>query len=136
MRATTMFGKTLCVAVTTLLLVVGATAVPAATGIEDGSPFGVKEASAATQLGGLNLKAFCQYKWGGNVALRPPSDAGTWVCETVSYVYVLCPMIVCMEPRDQDHGIDTNEACRWQYGSGAYARASNWSDPYSWRCYR
>lgn len=33
-------------------------------------------------------------------------------------------------------GFDMNRACRWTYGGNAYAGFTNYSNPYSWRCYR
>jgi hypothetical protein len=32
--------------------------------------------------------------------------------------------------------VDMTAACRGRYGDGAFAKASNRNDPYSWRCYR
>lgn len=87
-------------------------------------------ATAATYLGGVNLKAACGalnpgYPSTAYVYTVAPHDAGTWRCSLKGFTggwYTV--------------GFDMNRVCRWHYGSGAYAVALNWSDKYSWRCYR
>ena len=34
------------------------------------------------------------------------------------------------------YNINLNQQCTVQYGPGAYARYTNYSNPYSWGCYR
>lgn len=122
-------GRQVRVAAVALLLMVGVLA----SGVHVGPLPGTQPASAATQLGGLNLNNFCMSKWGGTAVNRWPYNAGTWTCRTAAYTGSY-PWSVSVTY--QFYGIDTNEACRYQYGGGAWSASSNWSDPYSWRCYR
>lgn len=91
----------------------------------------VPVASAATQLGGTSLIGACKAFWWdvpgtARVYTYAPHDAGTWVCTWKSQ----------LDGRWVTTGFDMNRVCRWQYGAGAYARALDWSNKYSWRCFR
>jgi len=78
-------------------------------------------ASATTNLGGLNLNAYCSAKY------------GTWPQNFESNPYYW----VCVNPSatNNNRPINMNSACLWQYGSGAWAALAFYS-PYGWRCYR
>ena len=92
-----------------LALVLGGLAVSAPT------------ASAATQLGGLNLNAYCSAKY-GTYALNYENNPWYWVCKRTT--------------SNLQTTINMTAACRWQYGSGAYAVLLDSRNPYSWKCYR
>jgi hypothetical protein len=85
----------------------------------------LRQVEAATYyLGGVNLQSYCSWKYPyqGAQAVLVSNDAGGWRCK-VGTVYF---------------NISVDDTCKWQYGSWGYvwASTSNWSDPYSWRCYR
>lgn len=102
-------------------------------------------AAAAPPLGGVDLHSYCNKKWdtwaptftsNGELRLKE-RNAGGWKCYVVtrSTWYVdRGPQFDVAENFDE-HGIHVSDACRLQYGAGAYAKYSNWSDPYSWKCY-
>ncbi|MGN6100259.1 MAG: hypothetical protein ACTHOR_03850 [Devosia sp.] len=78
-------------------------------------------------LGGVNLKYWCQVTFGQNyVARLLGNTAGDWRC-------------VISRPRGGAgaKSISVQDACRVQYGrSGLIAYALNWGDPLSWRCFQ
>jgi hypothetical protein len=107
----------------------------------------VQQASAASRLGGVDLNGYCKAKY-STVSLNYSSvataglkynDAGGWRC----YQATLMLWPISFKPLKYrqvrhyyEHSIDMNDACRRQYGSGVYAATNNWSNPYSWSCYR
>jgi hypothetical protein len=83
-------------------------------------------ASASTRLGGVNVEAECQFAYGYHAYVAYWSAYG-WRCNPVpGNVYY----------KGLDKSVDMNLACRLQYGSGAFASASDAGNPYSWSCYR
>lgn len=88
-------------------------------------------AHAATTLGGLNLDAYCRAttpNFGSWVWIQSPANVYQWRC---SYRWYNAG-----NPWTYTIGFDMNRACRWTYGGNAYAGFTNYSNPYSWRCYR
>ncbi len=73
-------------------------------------------------LGGVNLTAWCQKEFGGAFKAKLiEKNAGGWTCERSA---------------GNRRPIFVSKACKLQYGSRAYkAKALNWSDPYSWKCF-
>jgi hypothetical protein len=109
----------------------------------------VEQANAATRLGGLDLAQYCRLKYSTSAptfsAVATASlkvyNAGGWRC--IQMTTSLWPKYVNgifsgfdSVRRTFEYSIDMNDVCRRQYGSGAYASYSNWSNPYSWSCYR
>lgn len=86
-------------------------------------------ASAARDLGGLNLSAWCKASTPSRssyVTTVSPHNAYSWRCVWKGYAhngYITS-------------GMDLNRACRWTYGGKAYAKTNKPSSPTSWRCYR
>jgi hypothetical protein len=84
---------------------------------------GAAPALAATDLGGINVQAYCSTNYPGSSAqLVAPYDASSWRC------FVPSPNGIWV-------AVNMNLACIQQYGSGAYAAAGS-GNPYSWRCWR
>jgi hypothetical protein len=76
--------------------------------------------AANIDVGGLNLDAYCRTFYGSNSRLIS-YNAGGWRCPSR---YGLA-------------SVNTNAVCQWQYrNSGLWAQALNWSNPYSWRCFK
>lgn len=81
--------------------------------------------SSAPRLGGLDLSAYCRSR-GSSRAVLEGADYGQnavygWRCQSRS---------------GQLASIDINQACRQQYARpGAYSRADDVNDAYSWVCY-
>jgi hypothetical protein len=99
------------------LVTVGAAALPAL----QSSP-----ASASTRVGGVNVEAECQFSYGYHAYVAYWSAWG-WRCNPVpGNAYY----------KGLDENVDMNLACRLQYGSNAFASASDSGNPYSWSCYR
>ena len=83
-------------------------------------------ASASTRLGGVNVENECQFAYGYHAYVAYWSAFG-WRCNPVPgnpYYKIL------------DKSVDMNQACRLQYGGGAFASYSDAGNPYSWSCYR
>lgn len=75
-------------------------------------------AYAETNLGGVNLGAYCSAAGFDGVRLLENKPWG-WKC------YI----------GNNNYGIDMNAACRWQYETSiAYARNTR-NDAYGWQCY-
>ncbi len=90
----------------------------------------------ATDLGGLNLNGYCHQKYyistwstkrDGYAYLSYNSPYG-WKCSVRTYYLD--------QTWSESLGMDLNEACRMQKGSGAYAGLTGNKDPYSWHCFR
>ena len=63
--------------------------------------------------------------------------AGGWRCiQTRVTVYYSVGNYPHTSEQIIENGIHMNDACRFQYGSGAWAAYDDWDDPYSWSCYR
>lgn len=75
----------------------------------------------ARELGGINLNQYCQNLYGrGARAVNPQNNAWGWRCRV----------------GQDDVSISMDNACRIQYNNQrAYSRATNPSDPYSWKCF-
>ncbi len=121
-----------------VLVATGAFAAPVVAGSAGSALLGVEEASAATYLGGINFRDYCAARWGSGARAvnQAPYNAGTWVCVTSYWSWVNAWPFGYLTYTLEPHGIDTNHACRWQYGDGAWSASYNWSDPSSWGCYR
>lgn len=84
-------------------------------------------AHAASRLGGLNLLGNCLTNSGWEHYLTVNArNAYSWRCNyrqrsTTAWVV---------------KSFDMNAVCRWQYGAGAWASASDTRNAYSWSCYR
>ena len=90
----------------------------------------------ATDLGGLDLDNYCHEKYyisnwstwrDGEAYLSYYSPYG-WKCNVLT--------VFLGETWTEYYGMDLNEACRMQKGSGAYAGLVGAQDPYSWHCFR
>jgi hypothetical protein len=73
-------------------------------------------------LGGVNLTAWCAKQFGnGFKAKLVGKTAGDWTCERSA---------------GDRRPILVKSACKLQYGNKAYkAKALNWNDPLSWKCF-
>ena len=88
-------------------------------------------AQAASVLGGVSVVGACTNQLyiapSAARAVLIANNVSGWRCQyvggvlTVTYTW---------------YNINLNSQCVAQYGSGAYAKYSNFNDPYSWRCYR
>jgi hypothetical protein len=82
------------------------------------------QASASTELGGVNLEQYCQaHGYASAVLLGSPGEPNAafhWRCQTGS----------------TEASIDVTAACREQYGDpSATAQALDVNNAYSWRCF-
>lgn len=85
-------------------------------------------------LGGLDLKATCYRVYGGDkkwtYAELQGKTAGDWRCFRG---FQAAPWL---GPKwSGPYKMDLNEACRYKHGKRSYAKAKDWNNPYSWRCY-
>lgn len=108
-----------------------------------------EQASAATRVGGLDIQGWCESKyftWSINYvtvvkAALDGHNVDGWRCRVATgKVY---PNTGWGSNATYEHvvdgyvySVDMDDVCRRQYGSRAFARYSNWNDPYSWSCYR
>jgi hypothetical protein len=74
-------------------------------------------------LGGVNLNYYCQKTFGSEFkSVLIGNTAGDWTCE---------------RNKTDRRAISVEAACKLQYGKlGLKARALNWNDPLSWRCFQ
>lgn len=74
-------------------------------------------------LGGVNLNYYCQTKFGKEFkSVLVGKTAGDWTCE---------------RNKTDRRAISVDGACKLQYGTpNVKARALNWNDPLSWRCFQ
>jgi hypothetical protein len=88
-------------------------------------------ARAATMLGGVSVAGACSNQLyiapSATRAVLVTNNVSGWRCQ---YVGAVITWTWC------SYNIDLNRQCAVQYGAGAYARYSNFYDPYSWRCWR
>lgn len=81
------------------------------------------QASASTELGGVNLEQYCQAHGYANAVLlgspEEPEAAYHWRCQTGA----------------TQASLDVTAACREQYGPSATAQALDVNNAYSWRCF-
>gem|GEM_PF-2125908 len=72
-------------------------------------------------LGGVNLSSWCKSKFGSRFKAKLIGQtAGDWVCE---------------QSKGNRRPISVTSACQLQYGRVVHkAKATDWSNPYSWRC--
>ena len=81
-------------------------------------------ASAATQLGGVDMQRACNNQYPGmglRATVLDPGNAYSWRCRA---------------PWGYTAGLNLNAACNEQYGGGAWATPLDPRNAYSWRCYR
>jgi hypothetical protein len=73
-------------------------------------------------LGGVNLNYYCSKTFGsGFKSVLVGKTAGDWTCQ---------------QSQNDRRPISVQAACNLQYGrSGLKAKALNWNDPLSWRCF-
>lgn len=73
-------------------------------------------------LGGVNLNYYCSKTFGaGFKSVLVGKTAGDWTCQ---------------QSQNDRRPISVEAACRLQYGrSDLKAKALNWNDPLSWRCF-
>jgi hypothetical protein len=86
---------------------------------------------AAVKLGSLDFTQYCSKKYPsarGTKAVLAGSNAYAWRCRMPTTIFSDSPY--------WDYNVDTNDACRSQYGGIAYSKIENPSNPYSWVCYR
>lgn len=74
----------------------------------------------AAQAASLDLDRYCRENGHSHSTLTQYNAYG-WVCVGYNGVY---------------YGMDLNNACQTQYGSGWWAQYRNFNDPYSWECKR
>ena len=83
--------------------------------------------SASTRLGGVDMQRACSVQWATygptTAVVRDQHNAYSWVCRSNYTSYIL-------------GGVNVNQECVLQYGSGAYAGLGSASNPYSWYCQR
>lgn len=105
-----------------LVLVVVATAAIAAA----------PAASAATRLGGIDLQRYCTdtapVGWVSKIVLVENHARG-WRCQDSTYYGAPIGWISVLR------SLDLNQACRMQYGQGAYAVLEQ-NHAQGWKCYR
>ena len=84
-------------------------------------------AAAATRLGGVDMQRACTVQWANygptTAIVLDQHNAYSWKCRSNYTGYIL-------------GGVDVNEECVLQYGSGAYSGLGSSTDPYSWYCQR
>ncbi|MDQ2874392.1 MAG: hypothetical protein M3Y33_06145 [Actinomycetota bacterium] len=84
-------------------------------------------AHAATYLGGVSVLGACENQIFTNGVTLISNNVTGWRCEyngaVLHVVYY-------------NYNINLNAQCGVQYGSGAHASYTNYSNPYSWGCYR
>ena len=75
------------------------------------------------ELGGVNLNTYCRAVFGqGFKSVLIGSTAGDWTCERSA---------------GNRRPISVQQACNMQYsGRGIVAKALDWNDPGSWRCFK
>ncbi len=73
-------------------------------------------------LGGVNLNYYCQKTFGsGFKFVLVGKTAGNWTCQ---------------QSQNERRSISVENACKLQYGKpNLKAKALNWNDPLSWRCF-
>jgi hypothetical protein len=73
-------------------------------------------------LGGVNLNYYCSTTFGsGFKSVLVGKTAGDWTCQ---------------QSQNDRRPISVEAACKLQYGKpGLKAKALNWNDPLSWRCF-
>ncbi|SDD95725.1 hypothetical protein [Actinokineospora iranica] len=115
-----MLKRMLKVASVTILAVIAVLAPTAVAVAEPVAPPAVSAVSDTTvDLGGVNLKSYCQYHGFDDVTLLPPKDVYSWRCHLDGEVY----------------GIDMYDACWWQYRRPSRPDFYEFKDPYSWYCW-
>jgi hypothetical protein len=74
-------------------------------------------------LGGVNLNYYCKTTFGAEFkSVLVGKTAGDWTCQ---------------RNNNDRRPISVNAACDLQYGkTGLRAKALNWNDPLSWRCFQ
>jgi hypothetical protein len=81
---------------------------------------------AATQLGGVNLVQYCQDAYPNDkeaALVQKGTDAYAWHCR--ASVLGLFKW---------DHKISMGDACRTQFGTGAYETTTDSKDAFAWTC--
>lgn len=89
-------------------------------------------APAATNLGGLDLSAYCKSEASSNKDLAYAEHSGSaynWRCWSATGT-------IWTGYKWWSSSIDMNAACRWRYGAGAWASTNGSSAPTAWQCYR
>lgn len=110
------------------------TAVANAAAIAGGALSGAGIASAAKELGGVNIQRWCastQHAVLATTSVTRGSGAYSWRC-----VYRYDTGLPGASNKTVQEGVDMNAACRLQYGNGAWSKPLNPNDANSWRCYR
>ena len=92
-----------------------------------------RPAHAEELLGGINFNQECARLFGGSglhtgVVALDPQDPYSWRCRLYWNSFEIGYL--------QDRGMDTNKACREQYGDDAYSRVTDSRRADSWRCFR
>jgi hypothetical protein len=82
-------------------------------------------------LGGINLQTACNKQVAFNlvdpVLVGSNPNAYSWRCRGYALaLFKIWPW--------WDFSVDMTRACRYQYGSTAFAETTDWRNPYSWRC--
>ena len=93
--------------------------------------FLAKPAAAATKLSGISVQSACDHQYS--------STAGTTLTATLGGKTVLnwyCVWKLTGRYIISTLGVDLNKECRRIYGSSAYAKYTDYYNPYSWGCYR
>ena len=83
---------------------------------------------AATELGGVNLVQYCQDAYPNDkdaTLIQKGSDAYSWYCR--ASVLGLFKW---------DNKISMGDACRSQFGAGAYETTADAKDAFAWTCNR
>ncbi len=99
---------------------------------------GIQHVGATTELGGMNLNNYCNWKYGGHATLLlwPNRNAWGWRCTGPESWGLGISIPPSLTLTGVTYEIWTPDVCVFQYGEGAWSATSNWRDPYSWKCYR
>lgn len=84
-------------------------------------------ANAAVYEGGVSVLGACENQIYTNAVALINNNVTGWRCKykgaVISVIYYY-------------YNIDLNAQCAYQFGSGSYAKYTNYNNPYSWGCYR
>jgi len=92
-----------------------------------------KPAYAEELLGGIDFDEECEWLFGNRglhtgVIVLDPQDPYSWRCRLYFNSFELGYL--------RERGMDTNKACREQYGNDVYSRVTDSRSAASWRCFR
>jgi hypothetical protein len=114
-------ARTLAVALLGIALSLGSTVAATAAPTTDDAAVSASATPRRTDLGGVDLKAFCQKLGFADVTNEYPNTVWTWYC---------------VKSGGGLEDINMYAACNWQYNQ-QWAKPDYWNeqDEYSWYCY-